>query len=226
MAENMVNLVRLSANWSLLQLENTFTFILRVIPKLLRRKASISSPAKSKGFCQETKTHSSLSKAVIVAQKVHESLKKLQRSKGSEGDEDVQVTFSGSTLSSTLSVETLEKASLSSSQKGVINTETLLTQVNSVGCMMKFSADKYQFLKKGINRHVYGQWMAIRFRFERKEWQFISNFLLWSASSVLTYCTNTTMFLLINKTLLLKSVFVIQFVGLFEINDTSLLCTV
>lgn len=63
--------------------------------------------------------HSSLSKAVIVAQKVHECLKKLQRSKGSEVDEDVQVMFSGSTSSSTLSVETLEKASLSSSQKGV-----------------------------------------------------------------------------------------------------------
>ena len=49
----MVNWANLWANWFLMQLANTF--ILPVIAKLLKRKASISSPARSKGFCRKTR---------------------------------------------------------------------------------------------------------------------------------------------------------------------------
>ena len=52
-AANMVNWAKLWANRFLMQLASTF--ILRVIAKLLKRKASISSPARSKGFCRKTR---------------------------------------------------------------------------------------------------------------------------------------------------------------------------
>ena len=48
-----------------------------------------------------------------VAVKAHECLQKFQGRKGSEVDEDVQARFGGSTSSSTMSVQPMEKASLS-----------------------------------------------------------------------------------------------------------------
>ena len=52
MATSMVNWAR-SANWCLMQLENTF--IPHVIAKLLKPKASISSRVRNKRFCKKTK---------------------------------------------------------------------------------------------------------------------------------------------------------------------------
>ena len=43
--------------------------------------------------------------------------------------------------------------------------------------MMKFTADEDDFLKRGINRHGYGQWTAIReipiSNFKREEWRIL-----------------------------------------------------
>ena len=52
--------------------------------------------------------------------KAHECLQKLQGSKGSEVDEDVHARIDGSTSSSTLSVETIENASITPPRKGFI----------------------------------------------------------------------------------------------------------
>ena len=49
---NTINWVRSCANWCSMQLKSTS--IPRVIAKLLKRRASISSPAKSRGFCRKT----------------------------------------------------------------------------------------------------------------------------------------------------------------------------
>ena len=57
--------------------------------------------------------------------KAHECLQELEGSKGSQVDEGVQARFGGSTSSSTLSVETMENASLSLPKKGLISTENL-----------------------------------------------------------------------------------------------------
>ena len=94
--------------------------------------------------------------------KAHECLQKLQGSKGSDVDvdEDVQARFGGSTSNSTLSVETVENASLSLTRKGVIPTENLRIQ-RKPHRVMKFTIDEDDFLKQGINRHGYGQWTAI-----------------------------------------------------------------
>ena len=63
-----------------------------------------------------------------------------------EVDDDVQVRFDGSTASSTMLVETMEKASLSPPRKVVIPNENLRTQ-RKLHQVMKFTADKDNFLK-------------------------------------------------------------------------------
>ena len=106
------------------------------------------------------KVHYQKRRSREVAVKAHECLQKLQGSKGSEVDEDVQARFGGSTSSSTMSVETMEKASLSPPRKAVIPTENLRTQ-RRLHRVIKFTADEDDFLKRGIDRHGYGQWTAI-----------------------------------------------------------------
>ena len=75
-------------------------------------------------------------------------------------DEDVQARFGGSTSSSTMSVKSMEKESLSPPRKVIIPAENLRTQ-RKVHRVMKFTVDEDDFLKQGINRHGYGQWTAI-----------------------------------------------------------------
>ena len=106
------------------------------------------------------KVHYQKRRSREVAVRAHECLQKLQGSKGSEVDEDVQARFGGSTSSSTLSVETMENASLSPPRKGATSTENLRTQ-RKLHRVMKFTADEDNFLKQGIKRHGYGQWTAI-----------------------------------------------------------------
>ena len=106
------------------------------------------------------KVHYQKRRSREVAVKAHECLQKLQGSKGSEVDEDVQARFGGSTSSSTLSLESVEKASLSPPRKVVIPTENLRTP-RKLHRVLKFTADEDDFLKRGINRHGYGQWTAI-----------------------------------------------------------------
>ena len=102
------------------------------------------------------KVHYQKQRSREVAVKAHECLQKLQGSKGSEVDEDVHARIDGSTSSSTLSVETIENASMSPPRKGFI-----LRSQRKLHRVMKFTADEDDFLKKGINRHGYGQWTAI-----------------------------------------------------------------
>ena len=106
------------------------------------------------------KVHYQKRRSREVALRAHECLQKLQGSKGSEVDEDVQARFGGSTSSSTLSVETMENASSSRPRKSVTSTENLRTQ-RKLHRVMKFTADEDNFLKQGIDRHGYGQWTAI-----------------------------------------------------------------
>ena len=106
------------------------------------------------------KVHYQKRRSREVAVKAHECLQKLQGSKGSEVDEDVQARFGGSTSSSTMSVKTMEKASLSPPRKVVIPTNNQRTQ-KKLHRVMKFKADEDDFLEQGINRHGYGQWTAI-----------------------------------------------------------------
>ena len=91
------------------------------------------------------KVHYQKQRSREVAVKAHEWLQKLQGSKGSEMDEDVHARIDGSTSSSTLSVETIENASMSPPRKGFI-----LQSQRKLHRVMKFTADEDDFLKKGI----------------------------------------------------------------------------
>ena len=75
-------------------------------------------------------------------------------------DENVQARFGGSTSSSTTSVETMEKGSSSPPRKVVVPTENLRIQ-RRLHRVIKFTTDEDEFLKRGIDRHGYGQWTAI-----------------------------------------------------------------
>ena len=66
------------------------------------------------------KVHYQKQRSREVAVKAHECLQKLQGSKGSEVDEDVHTRIDGSTSSSTLSVETIENASVSPPRKDFV----------------------------------------------------------------------------------------------------------
>ena len=69
----------------------------------------------------------------------HECLQTLQGNKGSEVDEDVHTKFTGSTSNPTLSVETMEKESLSPPKNVVTPIENLRTE-RELQRVMKFTA--------------------------------------------------------------------------------------
>ena len=91
--------------------------------------------------------------------RAHECLQKLQGSKGSEVDEDVHARSGASTSSSVPSVEILESTS-ALPKKDSQPTNPLRIQ-KSYRRVLKFTADEDDFLKKGIDRHGFGQWTAI-----------------------------------------------------------------
>ena len=91
--------------------------------------------------------------------RAHECLQKLQGNKGSKVDEEVHARFGASTSSSAPSFETLESTS-ALPKKDAPPTNPLRIQ-KSYRRVLKFTADENDFLKKGIDRHGFGQWTAI-----------------------------------------------------------------
>ena len=106
------------------------------------------------------KVHYQKQRSREVAVKAHECLQKLQGTKGSEVDREVQTRFSGSTSSLAAPVETAETKSAPPKEKDSPPTNQLRVQRN-YRRVLKFTADEDDFLKKGIDRHGFGQWTAI-----------------------------------------------------------------
>ena len=144
-------------------MQSESSFIRRAIVKLSRRKASICSQARSKKFCRKTKNtvlplqrvQYQRQRSREVAVKAHECLQKLQGTKGSEVDREVQTRLSGSTSSLTAPVETAETKSAPPKEKDSLPTNQLRVQGN-YRRVLKFTADEDDFLKKGIDRHGLG----------------------------------------------------------------------
>ena len=99
------------------------------------------------------KVHYQKQRSREVAVKAHECLEKLQGTKGSEVDREVQRRFSGSTSSLAAPIETAETKSAPPKEK-----DSPPTNYRRV---LKFTADEDDFLKKGIDRHGFGQCTAI-----------------------------------------------------------------
>ena len=106
------------------------------------------------------KVHHQKQRSREVAVKAHECLQKLQGTKGSEVDREVQTRFSGSTSSLAAPVETAETKSAPPKEKDSPTTNQLRVQRN-YRRVLKFTADEDDFLKKGIDRDGFGQWTAI-----------------------------------------------------------------
>ncbi|KAL9954646.1 hypothetical protein ACROYT_G042211 [Oculina patagonica] len=106
------------------------------------------------------KVHYQKQRSREVAVKAHECLQKLQGTKGSEVDREVQTRFSSSTASIEAPVETTETKSALLERPDSPPTKQLRIQRNHRS-VLKFTANEDEFLEKGIHRHGYGQWTAI-----------------------------------------------------------------
>ena len=73
-------------------------------------------------------------------------------------DREVQTRFSSSTSSLAAPVETAETKSAPPKEK---DSPPILRVQRNYRRVLKFTADEDDFLKKGIDRHGFGQWTAI-----------------------------------------------------------------
>ena len=117
------------------------------------------------------KVHYQKRRSREVAVKTHECLQKLQGTKGSEVDMDVNTRF-GST-SSIAPFEPAIECARSENARPKIDTphsNRLLSQGHQRR-PLRFTTDEDNFLKRGIDKHGFGQWTAILrdpdFRFQK-----------------------------------------------------------
>ena len=105
------------------------------------------------------KVHYQKQRSREVALKGHECLQKLQGSKGSEVDEDVQARLGDSTSEAGPSVERVQN--ISSSPKKDVLPKRILRSHKNIRHVLKFTKEEDDFLKEGITKHGFGQWTAI-----------------------------------------------------------------
>ena len=117
------------------------------------------------------KVHYQKRRSREVAVKAHECLQKLQGTKGSEVDMEVNTRF-GST-SSTATFETAIECARSENARPKIDTphSNRLPSQDHQRRPLRFTTDEDDFLKRGIDKHGFGQWTAILrdpdFRFQK-----------------------------------------------------------
>ena len=118
------------------------------------------------------KVHYQKQRSREVAANAHECLQKLQGTKGSELDKEVNTRFSDSTSSSAALAESTESKSVPP-KRDTPPTNQLRIQ-RSYRRMLKFTVDEDEFLKKGTHKHGFGQWTAIlrdpTTNFRKDEW--------------------------------------------------------
>ena len=106
------------------------------------------------------KIHYQKQRSREIAVKGHECLQKLQESKGSEVDEDVHARFRVSKSASATSVENADIEIPRQPTTDDLPIEHLRSQ-RKLRRILKFTSDEDDFLKKGMDRHGFGQWTAI-----------------------------------------------------------------
>jgi len=95
-----------------------------------------------------------------VAVKAHECLQKLQGTKGSEVDEEVNARFG---FSKSASATLVENAAMEIPPQATADDPPIehSRSQRALRRVMKFTSSEDDFLKKGIDRHGFGQWTAI-----------------------------------------------------------------
>ena len=106
------------------------------------------------------KIHYQKQRSREVAVKGHECLQKLQGSKGSEVDEDVHARFGVSKSASVTSVENPEMEIPPQATTDDPPIEQLCSQ-RKLRRVLKFTSNEDDCLKRGVDRHGFGQWTAI-----------------------------------------------------------------
>ena len=106
------------------------------------------------------KIHYQKQRSHEIAVKGHECLQKLQGSKGSEVDEDVHARFG---VSKSASATPVEKADYKIPPQTTTDDPPIkcLRSHRKLRRILKFTSNEDDFLKKGIDRHGFGQWTAI-----------------------------------------------------------------
>ena len=108
------------------------------------------------------KVHYQKRRSLEVAVKAHECLQKLQGTKGSEVDLEVNTRFGSS--SSTVTFEQAFECARSEHARPKIDTPPHSNRLLSQGHQrrpLRFTTDEDDFLKRGIYKHGFGQWTAI-----------------------------------------------------------------
>ncbi|XP_068734477.1 uncharacterized protein, partial [Montipora capricornis] len=108
------------------------------------------------------KVHYQKRRSREVAVKAHECLQKLQGTKGSEVDMEVNTRFGSS--SSTVTFEPTFECARSENARHKIDTPPHSNRLLSQGHQrrpLRFTTDEDEFLKRGIDKHGFGQWTAI-----------------------------------------------------------------
>ncbi|XP_068743535.1 uncharacterized protein [Montipora capricornis] len=108
------------------------------------------------------KVHYQKRRSREVAVKAHECLQKLQGTKGSEVDMEVNTRFGSS--SSTVTFEPAFECARSEHARPKIDTPPHSNRLLSQGHQrrpLRFTTDEDDFLKRGIYKHGFGQWTAI-----------------------------------------------------------------
>ena len=105
------------------------------------------------------KVHYQKRRSREVAVKALECLQKLQGTKGSEVDREVNTRFSGAMSSSKAAVECTQSENALPNK--VSPPSNRLVMQSNHRRMLKFTSNEDDCLKQGINRHGFGQWTAI-----------------------------------------------------------------
>ena len=110
------------------------------------------------------KVHYQKRRSREVAVKAHECLQKLQGTKGSEVDMEVNTRVGSSSTSSTATFEPAIECARSENTRPKVDTPPHSNRLLSQGHQrrpLRFMTHEDDFLKKGIHKHGFGRWTAI-----------------------------------------------------------------
>ena len=106
------------------------------------------------------KVHYQKQRSREVAVKAHECLQKLQGSRGSEVDNDVNARFGDWTSSLDDSSEKVAESNVCPTERDSPR-KTQSRAQRKVRRVLKFTSEEDQFLREGIRKYGFGQWTAI-----------------------------------------------------------------
>ena len=165
MEANIVNWVRSWANWCLMQLKSIS--IPHAIAKLLKRRASMSSLAKNRGFCPKTKVMALLLLKFTIKSNDPEKLfcrvtSAYRNFKAPRGQKWTRTSIQDSEIQPPTPGLLLKQCKMSTPPpKRMPCLEESYALSMNIRPVLKFTKEEDDFLKEGITKHRFGKWTAI-----------------------------------------------------------------